>query len=1121
MEEMSEYRPILDDLIVQLRQDPGELQSFLDSVTAADSTLSELDQAKEVVARVAEGGTSTSLYGRLRAATRSVLRKWGFARKFEENDIRALISKAARRYGDGSTIKAPTVFHVEQNEVIGARSDPEDPYTVTLGEDENRFFGRVWADEELQGSLLTHVPSATVVDGQLVFDTSDLAGLELWVNSVAESDMQVPQSLIESSFMSGIQPADTRYKFSKRGSISEEFEVVAENVSEMPAEDQTIGYRVRRLLNRVKAYDLVGDIRQGLVDGFWSIERLERAESDGELRSAADSAYKAAIATKNVSSQIAAMFRFGALKYNDEGGSFDLVEGRQGVEEIFGKLKDKSGKSLLYNWEIWAAAQRASRLIQEKNPDGTNREKNFTQEQIDIVNREVAASEYADLFQTVFDEYQTFNNQMLDEAVRIGAMNSDMREAWRTNDYVPFYRAMEVLESDTFKGTDPGTVAKAGSGKSLDGKSVRSQRLTGGQEALSGRMFEHIMMNAAYIQDTMNKHIAMKRLVDMGSIVLRKVPMATAPQHFTNAQLAAPLIEAGLIDSEAEVANMTPAQQQQWQTLFATVAPRADNIVSVMEDGKMSYYEVHDPLLMRSIKAIGTDNFDTFLMRMFGAPKKLLTAAVTADPAFMVANFARDTLASFVVSNRKMVPFASSMKGFMEALQGDPLLFRIMAAGGGGGGFYNQADIRELIAQKVPGNKVNEFMKSIIAPNSSNGLWQMLQKVGNASEMANRIAIANDVLKAGEGLGEASYHAQDLLNFTMHGDWAAMRFLTNAVPFMNARVQGLYRLYRGGRDNPTSFALKGMAIMAASLALWFKNKDDDRYQELNEWDKDAYWHMFVGDKHYRFPKPFEVGAIFGTIPERVMQQVYDKEDGRIFGDRFLAMWLDTFAMNPIPQAVKPILEQYSNRNFFTGYPIIGMGDRSRPLEMQYSHMTSETFRELARAMPDIAPSWLRSPKRLEALWRGYTGAMGMYALSAADGITQDLAGYPDRPTMKVWDRPIAKRFIRDPRPFSNKYQTQLYDMLTEANQLNRAIKDLQELGEGREAARIKRESRSKLATRKRLSSISRRVAKINKRIRRIYTNPRMSGDKKWEAINRLKTSKIKILRQVEQYADKF
>lgn len=49
---------------------------------------------------------------------------------------------------------------------------------------------------------------------------------------------------------------------------------------------------------------------------------------------------------------------------------------------------------------------------------------------------------------------------------------------------------------------------------------------------------------------------------------------------------------------------------------------------------------------------------------------------------------------------------------------------------------------------------------------------------------------------------QASFAARDLLDF-MQGSWPAFRLVTQVVPFMNARVQGLYKL---GRDGVTPTA---------------------------------------------------------------------------------------------------------------------------------------------------------------------------------------------------------------------------------------------------------------------------------------------------------------------------
>ncbi|MEX2964440.1 LPD38 domain-containing protein [Microbulbifer sp. TYP-18] len=59
-----------------------------------------------------------------------------------------------------------------------------------------------------------------------------------------------------------------------------------------------------------------------------------------------------------------------------------------------------------------------------------------------------------------------------------------------------------------------------------------------------------------------------------------------------------------------------------------------------------------------------------------------------------------------------------------------------------------------------------------------------------------------------------------------------------------------------------------IAMFSAVLALL--NDDDERYQSPPDWEKDAYWHFFGGEHHFRLPKPFEIGISAGTIPERMM-----------------------------------------------------------------------------------------------------------------------------------------------------------------------------------------------------------------------------------------------------------
>ncbi len=165
-------------------------------------------------------------------------------------------------------------------------------------------------------------------------------------------------------------------------------------------------------------------------------------------------------------------------------------------------------------------------------------------------------------------------------------------------------------------------------------------------------------------------------------------------------------------------------------------------------------------------------------------------------------------------------------------------------------------------------------------------------------------------MKQGGSVAEAAHQAQDVLNFTRKGQWQIMNILVQSLPFFNARVQGLDRLWRGAKADgksgwagiAPSFLLRGAAYMAASLGLLALYDDEERYTSLPEWDKLNYHHVWFDDVHYRIPKPFEVGAIFGTLPEMIWQTSMGHEDLKWAQKMAGGMIFQTLAFDPVPQA---------------------------------------------------------------------------------------------------------------------------------------------------------------------------------------------------------------------------
>ena len=264
-----------------------------------------------------------------------------------------------------------------------------------------------------------------------------------------------------------------------------------------------------------------------------------------------------------------------------------------------------------------------------------------------------------------------------------------------------------------------------------------------------------------------------------------------------------------------------------------------------MIDGKPVWGIVDDPLMHNAITSMAPRQLHVVL-KMMRLAKRTLTTGVTVDPAFMIANTLRDTLSAWVTTGQKgFIPLIDTAKGFAKALREDPSLVSIMAAGAGSGGFYRTeaADVRKQMNAKL------KRIDRATVLDTPKKVWEAWMRVGAASEAASRIGLFEAAQKEGVSDTEAAYRALDVMDFARRGGFASFQWLIESVPFMNARIQGLDKVYRGAKDNPKTFILRGSMIMAASMALMAVNWDDERYEELQEWDKDTYYHFWIDGQH--------------------------------------------------------------------------------------------------------------------------------------------------------------------------------------------------------------------------------------------------------------------------------
>ncbi len=1045
--------------------------------------LDPVRHAKEVIALMAERGVKNSMLDRLLAWARDLLRSWGVDIEYSDAEVRALIARAARALQEAARISGA-------DRVRAAKIDAAATEEAAL----RQLNAMDLADSPLIGSgapLDAYYTRPAVLDKETLGET-DIEALD---DAIAAALFETPGP-------------DRERLYSRRAPEDPEITRIRRHVMANAAhEGLPLKDRMRLFITRVT--DISGlAMRQAIVNKFQSIAAYERLMNAGKLLDAALSPYKQTVATQNLGSVMSAILHKGIPAWVN--GAYTVAnDGRKGILEIFAPLVNHPDGNLLPQWELYAAARRASRLIEE------GRERLFTQEMID---RSLELEQKYPIFKDVFDDWQTFNTQTLDMAQEAGLIDPEARAIWERHDYVPFYRAMESVS---------GRVNAVSLKKSIANQRARIRTLFGGTSPLED-VFESMLMNTAHLVDASFKNRAAQAIVTaFDGVATTRLPKVVQPTTISADQAMRALRAAGV-----NLVGQEPSSD--YLTLFRRVAPVGKNIVSVMFDGKPQYFEVHDPLLLQSIVEMSPNEWlrqiDLFTFGLLSGSKRLLTRAVTAMPGFIMANYLRDT-ASNVVQNQnksvgdmlKLTFITESLKGAVAYIADNPVVAEMMMSGAGGDQVYDneRGNLKRTLMREMSDSaartRLEEMAGTMVSPRR---LWKVYTKVQQASENANRIATYRLVRERGGTHAEAAYQAHDVLNFQQRGAHPAMQLLVMMVPFLNARIQGLDRLARGFTANRMGFMFKGLMLTAVTIALMGLGDDDERYRELPQWDRDANWHLFLGKLHLRIPKPFEVGALFGTVPERMIRLMRGQDRFRDVAQSLVRMVTDTFAFNPVPQAFKPVLEAWAGRSFFTNRPILSIAERNLLPEAQYRPWTSPTLISIAQAMPDAAPAFMRSPLQLEHLIRGYLGGMGMMALEVADRSVRAAGGYYDAPSQSPVDV-MLRRFARTGEPRVTRWHDELYRMMDAADEAARTVSKLQGERLFEQAREVAKENRQALLLRPKLNHLAKRMRELNAQLRRVQGSRTLTGDQKRAEIERLNAARNDIARQVEPYAGLF
>lgn len=367
---------------------------------------------------------------------------------------------------------------------------------------------------------------------------------------------------------------------------------------------------------------------------------------------------------------------------------------------------------------------------------------------------------------------------------------------------------------------------------------------------------------------------------------------------------------------------------------------------------------------------------------MKGAATTLRIGA-TQTPFFTLWNMARDILTASIQTKTGVNPASvlNALTGFFK--KNDEQLKAMFEAQGVPYAtiFGDTKEVTSTLKNKTTPQKYKSIYRKTV--DAVSPIFEKFLEVNEAVELAPRFAEFKKAMEQGYSPMEAGAMARDITtDFSRSGSWG--RFANRYAAFFNAALQGNVKFFKNFRERPIKTACLGVTyVTIPTLALWQMNHDKDWYRDLPFEEKMRNWFMEVNGVIYRYPKPEMLGTFFGSIPERVLDCVYDNDRDAGVLNETRDYTTNQIIPNLSPTAVLPIIEWRANFSFFKNRPIVSAHDMkyTEPQD-QYDVYTSEVAKGIGQLTG-------KSPKLIDNSLRSVTGSMGNTVLLMVDSVLKD------------------------------------------------------------------------------------------------------------------------------------
>ena len=746
------------------------------------------------------------------------------------------------------------------------------------------------------------------------------------------------------------------------------------------------------------------------------------------------------------------------MEYTRKDGQKErLIESVDGANlaDVVDTLKDAPGmnaEAANKLFTLYLAAKRGDRVGYDKLNFGIPEAQIKADAAKIEANKEVRA-----VFEKAREQYNAYNRDLMRFMGQTGTLTAE--EAKRladTNDYIPFYReengnAMLVIGGEgTFK---VGSLAEQ----------PQLRQLLGGNQKILDFL-------TSSVENT-------SMLVDMG---LRNI--ATKNAMF-------------------ELEGLGLAQ-------FLGGTPSGPDIVSFKDKGVDKYVRVNTDaagipatLLVKGMEGIPVNN--SAIVKAMGGMSTLLRRSITINPLYSARQVFRDSVAAPLLSGANFSPVFGALRQIGESATREKLESRGII----GGQIFTgtNEDLSRILGELQTGKM---GMSQFIA---------RAEAISMEADALTRRAQYNSYIAQGLSEMEATMMSLESMNFNRKGVSPSVRLASTLIPFFNAQLQSLDVLYRAltGKmpmnerlDIQGKLLRRGALLAGTAVAYALLMGDDETYKNATPDEK--YGNFFIpipGMKEsLRVPVPFEVGYIFKSLPEAIVNIMRSEEGGEEALKAFKNIAIQTIPGGSsalMPAAAKPLLENLTGYSFFTGRQLETKAEQMEKPEFRFRDNTSEVAKQIGSFTGT-------SPIKVDNLIRGYTGSMGV-ALAQAFNFAMPTAGTPEQATKRLSDMPVVGPLFQPPD--AGGIVGAVYDRMTEINEVKRTYDTLIKDGRRAEAQAFLQENSDSYAKSAVAGNVQAQMSKITQAVNAIKASS-MTPDEKRERLTALQDLRIRLAASV-------